>query len=326
MIRKLFLALLPLAFATPTATMAADAADAYPSSPINIIAPFPPGGGTDSMTRLVSTHLAQSTGWNVIAENRAGAGGTIGIASAARATPNGYQLVMGQVDNLAVAPWLYPNLSYDSVKDFAPIVNVAGTSVIIVTRADSPYKTLEDMIKAAKEKPGSIDYGSPGAGTITHLAAVLLQEQAGITLQHVPYKGSAPAMADLLSGQVPILFTSLPSAFGQLKAGSIRALAVTSSKRSAIAPDVPTVAERGYKDFDVTVWYGLLAPAGTPDAIVQKVNAEMNKILATDEMKKAMGAQGAEPLGGTSAEFAKTIERDRKKWGPIVEASGAKTK
>lgn len=320
MIRKLLLALLPLAFATPSM------ADTYPTSPINIIAPFPPGGGTDSMTRLVSNHLAQSTGWNVIAENRAGAGGTIGIASAARGTPNGYQLVMGQVDNLAVAPWLYSNLSYDSVKDFAPIVNVAGTSVVIVTRTDSPYKTLQDMIKAAKEKPGSIDYGSPGAGTITHLAAVLLQEQAGITLQHVPYKGSAPAMADLLSGQVPILFTSLPSAFGQLKAGSIRALAVTSSKRSAITPDVPTVAELGYKDFDVTVWYGLLAPAGTPEAIVQKVNAEVNKILTTDEMKKAMGAQGAEPLGGTSAEFAETIARDRKKWGPIVEASGAKSK
>src|SRR5690606_9489225 len=216
----------------------------------------------------------------------------IGVAAAARTSPNGHQLVMGQVDNLAVAPWLYGNLSYDSVRDFAPIVNVAGTSVIIVTRSDSPYKTLDDLIKAAKEKPGGVDYGSPGAGTITHLAAVLLQEEAGITLQHIPYKGSAPAMADLLSGQVPILFTSLPSAFGQLKAGSIRALAVTSSKRSAITPDVPTVAELGYKGFDVTVWYGLLAPAGTPDAIVQKLNTEMNKVLSTDAMKKAMGEQG----------------------------------
>jgi tripartite-type tricarboxylate transporter receptor subunit TctC len=320
MIRKLLFALLPLAFVTPT--MAND----YPTGPINIIAPFPPGGGTDAMTRLVSTHLAQATGWNVVTENRAGAGGTIGIAGAARANPNGYQLVMGQVDNLAVAPWLYPSLSYNSVKDFAPIVNVAGTSVIIVTRADSPYKTLDDVIKVSKEKPGSIDYGSPGAGTITHLAAVLLQEQAGITMQHVPYKGSAPAMADLLGGQVPILFTSLPSAFGQLTAGSIRPLAVTSSKRSAVLPDVPTVAELGYKDFDVTVWYGLLAPAGTPDAIVQKLNGEMNKVLNTEALQKAMNAQGAEPLGGTSAEFAETIARDYKKWEPIVAASGAKTK
>ncbi|NYT26358.1 tripartite tricarboxylate transporter substrate binding protein [Alcaligenaceae bacterium] len=320
MIRKLLFALLPLVVAAPTL------ADTYPTAPINIVAPFPPGGGTDSMTRLVSNHLAQATGWNVITENRAGAGGTIGIASAARGTPNGYQLVMGQVDNLAVAPWLYPNLSYDSVKDFAPIVNVAGTSVIVVTRSDSPYKTLDDMIKKAKEQPGSVDYGSPGAGTITHLAAVLLQEQAGITMQHVPYKGSAPAMADLLSGQVPILFTSLPSAFGQLTAGSIRALAVTSSKRSAVLPDVPTVAELGYPGFDVTVWYGLLAPAGTPDAIVEKLNAEVNKILSSEDLKKAMNAQGAEPLGGTPATFAETIARDYEKWGPIVEASGAKSK
>lgn len=320
MIRKLLFALLPLVVAAPTL------ADTYPTAPINIVAPFPPGGGTDSMTRLVSNHLAQATGWNVITENRAGAGGTIGIASAVRGTPNGYQLVMGQVDNLAVAPWLYPSLSYDSVKDFAPIVNVAGTSVIVVTRTDSPYKTLDDMIKKAKEQPGSVDYGSPGAGTITHLAAVLLQEQAGITMQHVPYKGSAPAMADLLSGQVPILFTSLPSAFGQLTAGSIRALAVTSSKRSAVLPDVPTVAELGYPGFDVTVWYGLLAPAGTPDAIVEKLNAEVNKILSSEDLKKAMNAQGAEPLGGTPATFAETIARDYEKWGPIVEASGAKSK
>lgn len=323
MIRKLLLALLPLAMAAPAV---ADTADNYPSGPINIIVPFTPGGGTDSMTRLLSNHLAQSTGWNVVAENRAGAGGTIGVAAAARTSPNGHQLVMGQVDNLAVAPWLYGNLSYDSVRDFAPIVNVAGTSVIIVTRSDSPYKTLDDLIKAAKEKPGGVDYGSPGAGTITHLAAVLLQEEAGITLQHIPYKGSAPAMADLLSGQVPVLFTSVPSAFGQLSAGAVRGLAVTSSKRSAVLPDVPTVAELGYEGFDVTVWYGLLAPAGTPDAIVQKVNAEVNKILKSDELTKAMNAQGAEPLGGSSAEFAETIKRDRAKWEPIVAASDAKTK
>ncbi len=320
MLHKFAIALIPMVLAVPSM-----AADNFPNNPINIIAPFPPGGGTDSMTRLVSKHLAESTGWNVVTENRAGAGGTIGLASAARSTPGGYQLVMGQVDNLAVAPWLYSNLTYDSVKDFAPVINVAGTSIVIVTRTDSPYKTLNDLIKAAKEKPGSIDYASPGAGTITHLAAVLLEQQAGITMQHVPYKGSAPAMADLVGGQVPVMFTSLPSAFGQLKAGSIRPLAVTSEKRSAVLPDVPTVAELGYKDFNVTVWYGLLAPAGTPDAVVQKLNAEMNKVLKLDDMKKAMNAQGAEPLGGSASDFAQTIARDRAMWGPIVKSSGAKT-
>lgn len=318
MIRKLLLATLPLLLTTPAM------ADSFPAKPITIIVPFTPGGGTDSMTRLVSKKLSDSTGWNVIAENRAGAAGTIGITAASRANPDGYQLVMGQVDNLAVAPWLYKNLSYDPIKNFSPIVNVAGTAVVVVTRTDSPYKTLDDVIKAAKASPKSINYASPGTGTITHLAAELLQNAAKIQLQHIPYKGSAPAMADLLGGQVPVLFTSIPSAFSQINAGSVRALAVTSPKRSAILPDVPTVAELGYKDFDVTVWYGLLAPAKTPDAVVQRINKEVNKILASDDLKQSMNAQGAEPLGGTSAAFADTIERDHKKWGPIVEASGAK--
>lgn len=319
---KLLFALAPLALAAPAVSMA----QTYPVNPVNIVVPFPPGGGTDSMTRLVANALAEHTGWNIVAENRAGAGGTIGLGSAARATPDGYRLAMGQLDNLAVAPWLYPDLSYDSLKDFTPIVNVAGTAIVVVTRADSEFKTLKDVIDAAKAKPGSIDYGSPGAGTSTHLAAVLFQEEAGLTFQHIPYKGSAPAMADLLGGQVPLVFTSVPSAFAQLKAGSIRALAVTSSKRSSILPDVPTIAELGYDGFDVTVWYGLVAPAGTPDEIVQKINTEVNAILSSEALTKSMNGQGAEPLGGTSAEFAQTIQNDLKKWEPIVKASDAQTK
>ena len=317
---KILLALVPLAIATSAV------AQTYPVNPISITVPFTPGGGTDSMTRLVSQHLANATNWNVIAENRAGAAGTIGLATVARAAPDGYNLVMGQVDNLAVAPWLYPNLSYDSLKDFAPIINVAGTTVIKATTADSPYKTLEDLIEAAKREPNKIDYASPGAGTITHLAAVLFQEEAGISLQHIPYKGSSPAMADLLGGQVPILFTSVPSAFPQLQAGAIRGLAVTSKARSPILPEVPTIAEHGYKDFDVTVWYGLLAPAGTPPAVLQQINTEMNKTLSSESVKQAMYAQGAEPLGGTAQEFAQTIENDYKKWEPIVKASAAESK
>lgn len=322
-IRTLVLNLMPLVAVAPA--MAADAADNYPSQPITIIAPFPPGGGTDQMTRLVGNHLAEATGWNIVTENKAGAGGTIGLSTAARATPNGYHLVMGQVDNMAVAPALYSNLTYDSVKDFTPIVNVAGTGVVILARADSPYKTLEDVVRVSKEKPNSIDYASPGAGTTLHLSGELLQQKAGIKMQHVPYKGSAPAMADLLSGQVPLLFTSVASAAAQLKAGTVRPLAVTSRERSAILPDVPTVAEAlGFNDFDVTVWYGLLAPAGTPDAIVQKLNTQMNQVLKTEAMVKAMNAQGAQPIGGTSTDFARTIERDRAMWAPIVESSGAK--
>lgn len=320
MIRQLLFA---LTFLTVSSS---SVAQTYPTNPINIIVPFTPGGGTDGMTRLLSNHLAAQTGWNIVAENKAGAGGTIGLATAARATNDGHRLVMGQVDNLAVAPWLYADLAYDPIKDFAPIVNVAKTSIIIVTPADSPYKTLADLINAAKETANSIDYASPGAGTITHLAAVLFQEQAGVELEHIPYKGSAPAMADLLGGQVPILFTSIPSAFAQLKAGTIRGLAVTSSSRSSILPEIPTVAELGYDGFDVTVWYGLLAPAGTPDAIVQTVNKEVNKALSSTELRKAMLAQGAEPLGGSSQEFAATIARDHKKWGPVVQDSATKNR
>jgi len=316
MMRKVFLAILPFLFAAPAL------AEDYPTKSITIIVPFTPGGGTDNMSRLVGKMLSESTGWNVLADNRAGAGGTIGLAAATRAKPDGYELVMGQADNLAVAPWLYKSVTYNPVKDFTPIVNVAATAVVIATRADSKYKTLDDVIQAAKASPNSIDYASPGTGTTVHLTGELLQNAAGIKMQHIPYKGSAPAMADLLGGQVPLAFTSIPSAYSQLKAGTVRALAVTSAQRSSILPDVPTVAELGYKDFNVAVWYGLLAPANTPEAIVKRVNEEVNKILATTEMKEAMNAQGAEPIGGTPEAFAATIKADYDKWGEVVKAAG----
>lgn len=315
-LRKIFLVSLPLLLTVPAL------AENYPSKPITIIVPFTPGGGTDNMTRLLSKKLTESAHWNVVAENKAGAGGTIGLATAARGKPDGYELVMGQADNLAVAPWLYKNVAYNPVKDFSPIINVAATAVVIATRADSPYKTLADVIRAAKADPDAIDFASPGTGTTVHLAGELLQNAAGVKMQHIPYKGSAPAMSDLLGGQVPLAFTSIPSAYAQLKAGTIRALAVTSAQRSSILPDVPTVAELGYKDFNVSVWYGLLAPAGTPKAIVDLLNKQVNQILDTPDMKQAMNAQGAEPIGGTPEAFATTIARDYEKWGAVVKAAG----
>lgn len=241
MLRALMFSACALAACAPAA------AQQYPNQPIRVIVPFTPGGGTDFLSRTVAAKLSDSVKWNVVAENRPGAGGTIGITTAARAKPDGYEIVMGQVDNLAVAPSLYSKLAYDPVKDFEPIGIVGEAPLVIVAGKNGPYKSLKDLIAAAKKAPGTINYGSPGAGTITHLAAELLQLQAGIKLVHVPYKGSGPAMADLLGGQVPVIFTSIPSAAPQIKAGSAIPLAVTSLKRSPAMPDVPTIAESDRK-------------------------------------------------------------------------------
>jgi tripartite-type tricarboxylate transporter receptor subunit TctC len=231
---------------------------------------------------------------------------------------------MGQVDNLAVAPSLYTKLAYDPVKDFEPIGIVGEAPLVVVASKNGPYKSLKDLIAAAKKAPGTINYGSPGAGTITHLAAELLQLQAGIKLVHVPYKGSGPAMADLLGGQVPVIFTSIPSAAPQIKAGSAVPLAVTSLKRSPAMPDVPTVAESGYPDFDVRVWYGLLAPANTPKPIIQTLNTELNKILAMKDVQDALAAQGATAMPTTPAQFSQTIAADYKKWRGVIQSANVK--
>jgi len=304
--------------------MPAVAQQNYPDQPIRIIVPFTPGGGTDFLSRTVAAKLAETTKWNVVAENRAGAGGTVGISAAARAQPTGYEIVMGQTDNLAVAPSLYRKLSYDPIKDFSPIGIVGEAPLIVVASKSSPYKTLDDLIQAAKKAPNTINYGSPGAGTITHLAAELLQQKAHIKLVHVPYKGSGPAMTDLLGGQVPVIFTSIPSSAPQIKAGSVIPLAVTSPKRSPAMPDVPTIAELGYPDFDVRVWYGLLAPAHTPDAIVQTLNKELNKILGLKDIQEALTAQGATAMPTTPDQFAQTIQHDLQKWKPVIQTANLK--
>jgi tripartite-type tricarboxylate transporter receptor subunit TctC len=304
---------------TPLAVLAQAA---YPAKPIRLIVPFPPGGGTDILSRLVAQKLTESAKWTVVADNRAGAGGTIGITEAAKAAPTGYDLVMGQKDNMVVGPWLYKNLPWDPTKDFAPIAHVAYTPVIIATSANSRFKTLADVVAAAKAAPDTITYGSPGNGTTIHLAGDLFEKAAGIKIRHVPYKGSNPAMMDALAGNVDLLVSSVPSAMGQIKSGKLRPLAVTSAKRSTSLPDVPTVAEQGFKDFDVSTWYGVFAPAGTPKEIVTAVNAEINKLLATAEMKDAIHAQGAEPQAMTPDQFGTQLKADYQKWRGIVQGSG----
>ena len=318
MIRKL-LTLLALTLAFTTAQ-----AQPYPSKPVRMIVPFPPGGGTDILARLVASKLTEVSKWNVVPDNRAGAGGTIGIAEAARAAPTGYEMVMGQKDNMVVAPWLYKNLSYEPTRDFVAVAHVAYTPVVIVTRAESKFKTLADVVSAARAAPDSITYGSPGNGTTIHLAGEIFKTAANIKIRHVPYKGSNPALMDVLAGNVDLMVSSLPSAMAQIKSGKLRPLAVTSLRRSSSLPDVPSVAEQGYKDFDVSTWYGLFMPAGTPKEIVAKVNAEVNRLLATPEMKNAIIEQGAEPQSMTPEQFGALLKNDYQKWRGIVEASGAR--
>ncbi|WP_295525136.1 tripartite tricarboxylate transporter substrate binding protein [uncultured Pseudacidovorax sp.] len=310
-----------LALAGPSAFAQSD----WPAKPIRLIVPFPPGGGTDILSRLVANKLTEVSKWTVVPDNRGGAGGTIGIAEAARAQPTGYDLVMGQKDNMVVAPWLYKNLSYDPVKDLTAVAHVAYTPVVIVVRTESRFKTLKDVVEAARAQPDAVTFGSPGNGTTIHLAGEIFKTAAKIQIRHVPYKGSNAAMMDVLAGNVDLLVSSLPSAIAQIKAGKLRPLAVTSAKRSTSLPDIPTVAELGYgKDFDVSTWYGIFAPAGTPKPVVDKVNAEVNKLLARPDVQAAIHEQGAEYQAMSTTEFATLVKDDVAKWKGIVQASGAR--
>ena len=324
MMRRTFaVAAMALAAGSYAQAQTAPAAN-YPTKPVRLIIPFPPGGGTDILARLVANELAKADKWTVIADNKPGAGGTIGITEATKAAPTGYDLVMGQKDNLVIGPWLYKSLPWNPTKDLTAVAHVAYTPVIIATGANSKYKTLADVVAAAKANPGAVTYGSPGNGTSIHLAGDLFEKAASIKLSHVPYKGSNPALMDALAGNVDLLVSSVPSAMAQIQAGKLRPLAVTSAKRSSSLPDVPTIAESGYKGFDVSTWYGVLAPAGTPADVVAKLNTEINKMLAKPEVKAAINAQGAEPLAMSPAEFSKLINTEYTQWKGIVEASGVR--
>lgn len=299
-------------------------AQEWPAGPVRLIIPFPAGGGTDILSRLVANRLAEANKWTVVAENRAGAGGTIGVAEAARAAPDGYTLLMGQKDNMAVAPWLYKKMAYDPVRDFSPVAHIAYTPVVIVTAPGSRFKNLADLVAEARRSPATVTYGSPGNGTTIHLAGEALGRAADIRLVHVPYKGSSPALVDAMAGTVDLALSSVPSALSQIKAGKLRAIAVTSARRSSSLPDVPTVAESGYKGFDVSTWYGLFMPAAAPKEVAARVNREVNKLLDTPEMKAAIVAQGAEPQAMTPRTFSTLLQNDHRGMQDIVERAGVK--
>lgn len=295
----------------------------YPNKPVRMIVPFPPGGGTDILSRLIANKLTEVSKWTVVPDNRAGAGGTIGITEAVKAAPTGYDMVMGQKDNVVLGPYLYKSLPWNPSKDLTPVAHVAYTPIVIATAANSPYKTLADVVAAAKKNPAKITYGSPGNGTSIHLAGVMLEKASDIQLTHVPYKGSNPAMMDALAGNVDLLVSSVPSAIGQIKSGKLRAIAVTSASRSTSLPDTPTLAEAGLKGFNVSTWYGIFMPRNTPTPVVDKVNAEVNKLLSMPEIKEAIQAQGAEPQSMSVPAFEKFFQADFKASKAVVEASGA---
>ena len=301
----------------------APAAD-YPTKPIRLVVPFPPGGTTDILARAVAQKLSQTWNEQVIVDNRPGAGGNIGADLVAKAPPDGYTLVMGTVGTHAINPNLYARMPYDHVKDFAPVILVAGVPNVLVVNPSLPVRSVRELIDYAKANPGKLNFASSGNGTSIHLSGELFKTMAGVQMTHVPYKGSAPALADLMGGQVQLMFDNLPSSLGLIKAGKLRPLAVTSTERAAALPDVPTIAESGLPGFEASSWFGVLAPAGTPHDVVAKLNRTIEAWLATPEAKEKLLAQGAIAVGGSPEAFAKHIRSETAKWAKVVKASGAK--
>jgi tripartite-type tricarboxylate transporter receptor subunit TctC len=312
MIRRKLFALLALAAACGLAH-----AQTYPSKSIRMIIPSTPGGGTDFIGRLVSTRLADLNGWTVVPDNTPGAGTALGLAEAARSPNAGYDLVVAQTDNVSLIPLLM-KVAYDPVKDLTPVALVATTPMVLIVPENSPFKTLGDVIKAAKAEPGKLSYGTSGTGGTVHIAMEMLQSAAGFKMQHIPYKGSTPALADLLGGHLQFAGSSISSAATLLASGKIRALAVTSPKRNPALPNVPTVAESGYKDYSLVSYYGVMAPAGLPQPVLARLNSDINKILQRPDVRTALLAQGLEPAPIGADEFGALIRADIQKSRDII--------
>ena len=305
------------------APLAVQAQGAFPAKPITIIVPFSAGGTTDILARVIGQSMSRDLGQPVIVDNRAGAGGNIGAQAVARAAPDGHTLVMGTVGTHAINASLYAKMPFDPVKDFEPLSRVALVPNLLVAHPAQPYKNVKELIAYAKANPGKVTVASSGVGTSIHLSAELFKHMAGVDIVHVAYRGSAPALNDLVGGHTAIMFDNMPSAIGHVRAGKLRPLAVTTANRSPALPEVPTVAESGVPGFEATSWFGLLAPAKTPAPVVARLNASILKALADPEVKKKLQEQGAEPAGETPAQFAAFIASESIKWGKVVKQSGA---
>jgi tripartite-type tricarboxylate transporter receptor subunit TctC len=314
-------AALVLAAALPVCALAEEA---YPNKPIKLVVPFPPAGGTDVLSRAIAQSISTNTKWIIVVDNKPGAGGNIGLEAAAKSPPDGYTIAMGQTANLAVNPALYASMPFDPLKDFTPIALISSQPLILVVAANSPYTTMKDLVDAAKKNPGKINMASSSNGTIGHIGGELFQRRAGIKMTHVPYKGAGAAVTDLMGGSVDCFFGNTQAVGGLVTGGRLRALAVTSPQRLANFPNVPTVAESGYPGFEASTWSGLVAPARTPKAVVDRLNAETNKALGSAEMKQKLAEDGSTPIGGTPGQFAEFIKKEHAKWGAAVREAGIK--
>lgn len=299
-------------------------AQSFPTKPIRIVVPFPPGGSTDLLARRIGEKLATAWGQPVVVENRAGAGGTLGADYVAKSSPDGYTLLMGVTGSNAIAGALYPKLPYDVVKDFAPVSLVVSSPLVLVRNPGFAGKTVAEVVAIAKAKPGSISYGSPGNGTSMHLTGEMFKLSAKVSMLHIPYRGSAGALSDLMGGQIETMFGDFLVVWPQLESGKLQPIAVTSKTRHKMLPNVPTIAESGYPGFEALSWQGLFAPAATPPAVVEQLNREVNKALASADIQEYFGSRGF-TLGGSSAtEFKAFVKVEADKWAKIVQASGAK--
>ena len=298
-------------------------ADDYPSRPITLIVPFPPGGSTTVMARNVADKMSAALGQSIVVENRGGAGGTLGTRFAAKAPADGYTILLSYTGTFSIAPSAYGDPGYDPRKDFAPIGMIGAAPNLLVVNPSVPVHTVPELIKYIKAQTTPMQYGSPGVGTVNHLAGELLASEIGVKMQHIPYKGNGPALGDLIGGHIPMMFMPIPAALGNVKAGTLRALAITSAKRSSVLPDLPTLSE-SLPGFEVALRYGLSAPAGTPKPIVDRLNKELNAALADPEVQKRLANEGADALPMSPQAYADDLDREEKKWGTLVRKLGLK--
>jgi tripartite-type tricarboxylate transporter receptor subunit TctC len=301
------------------AASACSLADTFPGRPVKLVVPFPPGGGTDMLARPIAQKLSELWGQPVVVDNRAGAGGNIGTKIAAEAPADGYTLLFGLVGTNAMNQSLYANAGFDSTKDFAAITLVANTTNILVVHPSVPAKSVNELIALAKAKPGSLNYATPGNGTPSHLATEIFKSMTGTNLAHVPYKGSGPAITDMLAGRTQLWIANAPVVLPYIKSGQLRALATTSAKRPAIAADIPTLDEAGLKGYEADTWYGIFAPAKTPDVVLDKLHDDIVKVLQSPEIRKAFAAQGAEIVGSSRKDFTVKVREDVAKWHKVID-------
>jgi tripartite-type tricarboxylate transporter receptor subunit TctC len=299
-------------------------AQGYPSKPIRFVVPYPPGGPLDTIARLLGQKVSEGVKQPVIVENKPGAGGNIGADFVAKSLADGHTILMGAVATHAINPTLYAKIPYDPVRDFAPITQVASTPNVLVVNPSLPVSSVAELIAHAKANPGKLNFGSGSTGSAGHLAGELFNSLAGVQMTHIPYKGAAPAMRDLIGGQIHLMFDNLASSLTQVRAGRVKALAVTTANRSSLAPELPTVAESGLAGFDISTWFGIFAPAGTPREAITRLHTEFTRALAAPDVREKMLNMGAEPVGNTPAEFAAFIRAEAGKYARVIKASGAR--